>query len=447
MSLPQPDQNADELLRKAADLRKAGDEAGSCIALREYLQRERALLWLAKMTSEPLEAFSAAELAFRLNASDEVAQRAIRAARERIEAMPQKERTHSELSTAVVLTTGMTLREAQAVIWPFRGINQPIGEALASGQIKLRDLGWALEHTRGQVLTAVRTILFTQIADVEPAKLPQPLHVVTGSRYAERQERRSLIFSIFAASGGLAVCVAMIISGTIGLWFGAGLLSWVALIVFVPAAFYLDRKMSRLNETAISYRHGRWGEERIIENMRALLDDNWTLFRNCTLPNRRGGDIDMILVGPAGIWAFEIKTYSGEIRNIEDQWQRKGKRGWYTLFRHPGSQARGSAGRLKQFLAEQKIPINYVQPVVIWASSSADDFEVEGTLTVERPRTPVWKIDDLSDQIERIIQEEPALAQNTVNQIADLLTTMAAAARRQEREMNRKSRNTSAQTR
>jgi hypothetical protein len=438
--------NADDLLERASDARQHHDEQASVGFLRAYIQRGRALLWLAKLTPEPLEALSAAELAFRLDPTDEVAQRAILAARERIGAIAPKARTRDELSAAVVLTTGMTLREARAVIWPFRDINQPIGDALDAGLITLRDLGWALEHRQGRILTAARTILFTQIASLEPATLPQPLRVISGSRYAEYQERRSLILAIFAASAALAICAALVLIGITSLWFRIGWVSWVALLILVPLARYLERQMDRLNETATSYRLGRWGEERIVENLRALLDDRWTLFRNFTWPDHGGGDIDMVLVGPGGVLAFEVKTYAGEIRNIEDQWQRRGKRGWYKLFSHPGKQARYSAVRLQKFLTEHLIMIDFVQPVVMWASSSTADFETEGTITIERPKTPVWKTEELSDRIERLIQEDPVLSSDMVNQIVVLLTSTVTESRRQERQKNQRSRQPRTQT-
>lgn len=424
--------SADNLLEQARDARQRNDEQASASFLRSYLQRGRALLWLAKLTSEPGEALAAAELALQLDPSDEVTLRAVRTARERNGTMSPVDQAEADLAASVVLTTGMTLREARAVIWPFRGINKPIGEALDAGLIRLRDLGWAVERPAGRVQMAARTILFNHIARIEPATLPRPLSVINGSRYAERQERRSLIFAIFAASAGFVVSAAMVMSGIVGMWLNTGLLGWVALAVGLPAARFLERQMRRLKETATSYRLGRWGEERVVENLRALLDDRWTLFRNFTWPNRKGGDIDMILVGPSGVWAFEVKTYSGEIRNVEDRWQRKGKSGWHKLFSHPGKQARYGAKRLKEFLNEQAVDVAFVKPAVIWASSSTDDFEVAGTLLVERPYTPVWKTEDLPDRIERIIQEEPELSSETVNQIIELLSSTVAESRRLE---------------
>jgi hypothetical protein len=432
--------NADELLEYARDARQRNDEQASLGFLRTYLQRGRVLLWLAKLSSDPQEALAAAELAFRLDPADEVAQRAIRAAREQVAALPPEARTGDELSVAVMLTTGMTLREARAVIWPFRNINVPIGDALDAGRIGLRDLAWAVERIQGRVQTAARTILFAKVAGQEPAKPPRPLRVITGPRYAERQERRALIFAIFAAVAGLVISAALVVSSIVRWWDNSQWIAWISLVLLMSLGFYLTRLMERLAEKALFYRLGRWGEERAIEHLRALLDDRWTLFRNVIWPEHRGGDIDMVLVGPGGIWACEVKTYSGDIRNVDDRWERRGKRGWYTLFSHPGKQARTGAVRLKTFLNDQQIHIAFVNPVVIWASDPTDEFDVVGTLTVERPKTPVWTIGALPEHIERIIQEEPVLSSDVIEQIVSCLERIVAEARRQERQRTQRSR-------
>ena len=90
--------------------------------------------------------------------------------------------------------------------------------------------------------------------------------------------------------------------------------------------------------------------------------------------------------------------------------------------------------------------IDFVQPVVMWASSSTADFETEGTITIERPKTPVWKTEELSERIERLIQEDPVLSSDMVNQIVVLLTSTAAESQRQERQKNQRSRQPRTQT-
>jgi hypothetical protein len=236
------------------------------------------------------------------------------------------------------------------------------------------------------------------------------------------------------------ISAALIVSSIVKWWDNSQWIAWISLLLLISLGFYLTRLVERLGEKALFYRLGRWGEERVIEHLRALLDDRWTLFRNVTWPKHRSGDIDMVLVGPNGVWACEVKTYSGDIRNVDDRWERRGKRGWYTLFSHPGKQARTGAVRLKTFLNDQQIAIAFVKPVVIWASDPTDEFDVVGTLTVERPKTPVWTTDALPEHIERIIQEEPVLSPSIVEQIVSCLESVVAESRRQERRRTQRSR-------
>jgi hypothetical protein len=125
------------------------------------------------------------------------------------------------------------------------------------------------------------------------------------------------------------------------------------------------------------------------------------------------GDVDLILVGLGGIWAFEVKAYSGQIRNVGDRWQRKARWGWRKLTSHPGRQASRNAARLKEYLEGQDVNVRWVQPVVIWAGE-------QGVLTVEDPATPVWDLEELSDHIEDLWQSK-SLTEETVQQAVGVL--------------------------
>jgi hypothetical protein len=83
--------------------------------------------------------------------------------------------------------------------------------------------------------------------------------------------------------------------------------------------------------------------------------------------------------------------------------------------------------------------------VGIWASDPTDEFDVVGTLTVERPKTPVWKTYALPDHIERIIQEQPVLSPSVVGQIVNCLESVVAESRRQERQCAQRSRDSDRQ--
>jgi hypothetical protein len=120
------------------------------------------------------------------------------------------------------------------------------------------------------------------------------------------------------------------------------------------------------------------------------MDSNWTLFRNLSLPDGEKGDIDIALVGPGGIFALEVKTYTGEFRVMNGGWYRKTTNGrWAKDPFGPGAQARNNAIRLNRHLSCNGIEgRNYVRPKVILAQHT--EIEVVST------GTEIWNIDSLA---------------------------------------------------
>jgi len=407
-------------IQEAIQLYHDGKHQESRDCLSDFLAQQPAnidaLLWLAKVSPDPQESVSAAELALKLDPTNEVAQRAVIAVREREDKRPDE----AELQAAVATSIGMTLAQARSVNWPFRGINCPIGEALDDGTITLRDLWWAVENAHNsRIREAAKTILLTQLVGVEPKEPPPPLRVIIGSRYSEAQERRSLIFFGLASGIGLTL---MILLGTIlaitvtrRVENGWRLPAWGMLVLYgaVAVAFIIMRWSDSFANLADQYRSGRWGEERVVDQLRFSLDGHWTLYRNFEWPNRRWGDIDLALVGPGGIWAMEVKAYSGQSRNVGDQWERKRRQRWRKMTKHPGKQARLNASRLNKYLQGHNVDVGWVQPVVVWA---------EGNLIVDDPAVPVWTLEDLPDHIEEIWQSR-SLSQETAEKAVEVLNT------------------------
>jgi hypothetical protein len=152
-----------------------------------------------------------------------------------------------------------------------------------------------------------------------------------------------------------------------------------------------------------------------------VLDGRWTLIRNFIAPGHKGGDIDLILIGPPGVWACEVKTYAGLVRNRGDDWERKTKQGWARLDVHPGKQARANAVGLKTLLDSQGAQLGWVQPVVLWASSEAPGAEQRGTVVVEYPQTPVWPTDRLVLQLEELARLPAKLTEAQVAQVVEVV--------------------------
>ena len=402
------------LLAQAFEAAEQNNPQKSHKLLRQYLLHRHALLWLAKVAADPEEAIAAAELGLKLDPGSDVAQRAVNTVRKRTfmpsEAPPERE----TLQAAISLTTGMTLTQARSAIWPFKKnespVNRPIGDALDDGIISLRDLLWASQNAyQIHVKDAAKAILLTRLLDVEPKELPRPLRVVSGGRYTEWQERRSLLFGGMLGGIGMLFFLTTILGSTVEIVspFLFDVPTWFLLLTVLAMllAFPLLKLMERYFQQAHQYQMGRWGEEKVADTLRDALNGQWSLFRNIEFPNRKWGDLDMVLVGQGGIWVFEIKAYTGQIRNIGDRWEKKGKWRWYRLSQNPGRQARRNASRLKEYLDHQGVRVAWVQPVVIWSGGQEHWEENKpDTLDVDDPATPVWKLEVLADHLDEIWQ-------------------------------------------
>lgn len=83
-----------------------------------------------------------------------------------------------------------------------------------------------------------------------------------------------------------------------------------------PAEPVLQTERSRQE---IVWAAGREGENQVAEILNNRLDDTWTLVRGFS---GRGGEIDVVAVGPAGVAALEIKATNGVVSCDGDQWWR-----------------------------------------------------------------------------------------------------------------------------
>jgi hypothetical protein len=184
------------------------------------------------------------------------------------------------------------------------------------------------------------------------------------------------IANLFASLSGVIVFVLLVSVGA-----GIG---WLLSLLIGLGEKKLDRQID-------AYRKGQEGEDQAVEAMRQALDGNWTLFRNVQLSRRNQADIDAVLVGPSGVWALEIKNFSGEYRNIGAHWEYRAGNQWKLLKKGPSNQSQSNAVKLHSFLKAEGIT-QWVAPAVIWANR-------ESPLSVENPMVAVWTLDRLSEEL------------------------------------------------
>lgn len=410
---------ADEsTLRKIIHLYKQGKRQEGIDQLKNVLREDgtvSSLLWFAKMTDKATEALAAIDTALALEPDNEIARRARIAIQQQIASqageMPKVD---------VTQLTGMTLAEAQAVIWPFRGERKPVAVLLEKGEVTERDLVWAVQNAYDpRIQQAAKTILLSRLF---PEKLGKPLQIapcIAGESYTARQRRVALTDASFLAGIAMGIPAVFLSLVMLIVWvnslsgYSKALLSNIGMIVlFIVVPLIFLWFANQYAEAAESYAIGEEAENQAVDALRSLLHEPWVVFRSFRFPREgkkgKSGDIDVILVGPGGIWAVEVKGYTRPIRIRGDRWQYRSRWGWREISKNPGRQARQNARRLKDYLDLKGVNVSWVQPVVLMAGSD---------VAVEDSETPVWRVTDLPhvedfwhrqkldlDRVEQVVQ-------------------------------------------
>lgn len=335
------------------------------------------------------------------------------------------------------IEVGISLEKARATIWPFsshRG--KPMGALADAKELTLKDLGFAAESARDervrQAATALALVRLNQIVK-EPVPSAGFVHVVSGGRsFAQRRETlftllqgaffgfllTSMIFWLVRSFRATGTSNARSLSEFISA--PQGLLSLIiVLITFVffgwLVNFLTESVNERLEKQIEQYRRGQEGEDNVVQLIAQALDGTWHLFRNLTIPGRNKGDLDLVLVGPPGVWALEVKNFRGEYRNNGEIWEWKNGKNWKTASANPSRQAQNNALRLKNFLKADQVNV-FVNSVIVWANA-------ESQLTVENPSVAIWRYDGLLDELGNIWQGE-TLSDGDRNKIIEKLVKL-----------------------
>lgn len=313
--------------------------------------------------------------------------------------MQIKSEKHGISEIDITQLTGMSTAEARSLIWPFKGIRKPMGVLLEQGEITIRDIAWAAENAYdARLKQAAKTILLSRVFPEKVGDSLKPAKTVSGGNYTAYQRRIAIFWG----------------SLTSGIVLGIGLL-YVAFLIFgwlqKTYVEYFDLHKNMIYQTygivlflvtpliliwlsvyfinqSDQYALGEEAEEQAFDALRALLREPWVIVHNFKFPDRKWGDVDLIVLGPGGVWAIEVKGYTNQIRVTGDNWHYKNKFGWWRLSKHPSKQARRNAARLKSYLDARGINIGWVEPVVLWAGE-------EKNLLIEDPETVVWKLSEL----------------------------------------------------
>jgi hypothetical protein len=337
------------------------------------------------------------------------------------------------------LQIGISLEKARETLWPFSPYKgQPMGALVESKQLSLKDLGYAIDTAWDEkVRRAAMALLALRLKQTVEEPVPSAGFVKyksSGRSFSEREQLRltlieglflgfcfALSISVFiffvaksSEQGQVSKSFASVVSTPMGI---VALLILVAFLGFLTwlFMFIFDRITNRLDKKIKEHRIGQEGEERVLQFILQALDGNWHIFRNVELPGRNKGDLDLILVGPPGIWVLEIKNFNGEYRNTGETWEYRRGRKWKLASANPSRQAMNNAVRLANFLRADNIDV-FVNPVVVWANP-------ESPLSVENPSVAVWPADRLADELGNIWQREK-LAETERDKIVEKLSKL-----------------------
>ncbi len=333
---------------------------------------------------------------------------------------------------------GITLEQARATLWPFRPLKgQAMGSLVDTRQVTLKNLAYAIDNAWDQRVCQAAIVLAAVLLNQAVQESPPPagpLKVVSAGR--SYLERRQLFWTLMQGVIAGAVLSPMLIFMIIeiirlptlppGKPIGeivstpVGVCALIFVIACGVGVVWLTSRLSnwafgRLDRRIETYRQGQEGEEQVVEMMRQNLDGNWTLFRNVVLPGRNPADIDAVLVGPPGVWALEVKTFTGEYRNIGEHWEYRAGNQWKLLKASPSRQAQGNAIRLANFFKADGLT-QWVTAAVVWADS-------ESPLSVENPAVAVWGLGRLPEELGNIWQGQ-AMPEATQVRIVEKLTAL-----------------------
>jgi Nuclease-related domain len=337
----------------------------------------------------------------------------------------------------------MPLDEARRVIWQTQP-KQPMGQLLERGKLTRKDLEWAINKAfRPDVKRAAQRLLqeLDQPTTTAASSSPAPAidlrrtgpNIVIGSRYLEDQESLHGWMLIYGIGIGIASLVTIV---TALVWLLRGQALWLPALSLLANAvlwiglLWLIRHRRRARR---AYQAGRKGEDQVAEQLRQALDQRWTIYRNLQLPDRKD-DLDLVLVGPGGVWTFQIKATGAPLRVQGGRWEVRRGRRWVAAQPDPARQVTRQATALNDFFKRQGINRFVDRAIALAEPQPFDQFTAS--------EIPVWLPFEIEQRAAALSTRHPPSADEQA-QINELLRRRADAQRAAEQGLARQRRSRS----
>lgn len=326
--------------------------------------------------------------------------------------------------------------EARIVTWPFsQRTGKPgasIGQLLDERSLSKSDLAYAIDKAWDeQVRTAAHIILSGQLG-IETEKMneskgalkvtaPQKSYSVTQSLQIASKKgifigaslAILIVFLIvdilYMLSSGALPALYKFSTETKGIGFAIIILFCFVGITIgnIISKRMFEKKVDAYSDEINNYQNGKIGEDKVIDAMREALDGSCHVFRNVMLPGRKQ-DIDAVLVSPQGVFAFEIKNWTGKFENTGSNWEYYSGKKKRKTKDNPTKQVKGNAAELWKFLEAVYARNNTKEPriegIVVLANADVICYEKD-------PEARIWRIERIIDEFSnspdaRVISEK-----------------------------------------
>ena len=204
-----------------------------------------------------------------------------------------------------------------------------------------------------------------------------------------RDGLRSLVPALYAA-GAVGWVVVLVLQLTRAGTIGDGMLVVVAGVSLL--ALLMPRWALGISAETATAQRLLDGEQTLADQLQPYLDDEWTLYRNVSLPKRASGLT--VLVGPRSIYLLHLAGSADTVQNSREKWLRRDQDGNWQLWQGDPT---ADAQRLRTQLAAHLGRADCLARVV-WCG--------DGILLTETPTVPVWQLNMMEPIWDELISAE-----------------------------------------
>lgn len=175
---------------------------------------------------------------------------------------------------------------------------------------------------------------------------------------AERPRARAR-FDMLLARGIALVAVALLAAAVLHLFGLPPALALTPLVLLVPGAIFLARSLDERRHVE--------GADRVARQLRGGLGDDFAVLSRYRPREGEDREVDVVVVGPTGVFAVEVRDLPGDLVCYQDVWYRRGEKQSARLPDSPSRIARWNASRVRADIATRGYAKTAVSPVVLVA--------------------------------------------------------------------------------